>query len=82
MMEEMKMTTWGPHEAYRHNKAVDSAAKADLWAKVANDSRARHRGLADHLAKREADAAVGGMVSNYEPPPPFVVGAEPQRRVK
>jgi hypothetical protein len=74
--------TWKPIEAYRHSRAVDSAAKAELWAKVANDSRARHRGLADHLAKREADAAVGGMVSNYEPPPPFVVATEPQGQVK
>jgi hypothetical protein len=75
------MTTWNPSDAYRHSRAVDSAAKAELWAKVANDSRARHRGLADHLAKREADAAVGGM-ANTEPPPPFVVGTEPQGRVK
>jgi len=72
---------WGPSDAYRNNKAVDSAEKAELWAKVANDSRARNRGLADHLAKREADAAVGGT-PNSEPPPPFVVATTKAREIK
>jgi hypothetical protein len=74
--------TWTEKDAYRHNKSIDSAEKAQRWAAVANDSRARHRGLADHLAKREADAAVGAMSSNYEPPAPFAVAREPQGRVE
>ncbi|MGD0318051.1 MAG: hypothetical protein ABSB37_19450 [Xanthobacteraceae bacterium] len=34
--------TWTEKDAYRHNKAVDTAEKAERWAKVA---ASRHRRL-------------------------------------
>jgi hypothetical protein len=72
--------TWTKKDAFRYSRAVDTAEKAQRWAKVANDARARDRGLHDHQAIREANAAVG--MASTEPPPPFVLGTEPQRRVK
>lgn len=50
---------WSEADAHRHNRKVDSTKKAQVWAKVANDTRARTK--SDSQAIREANAAVDRM---------------------
>lgn len=50
---------WTEADAHRHNKGIDTPKKAEVWAKVANDTRARTK--SDSQAIREANAAVDRM---------------------
>lgn len=50
---------WTQSDAHRHNRAVNSTKKAEVWAKVANETRARTK--SDSQAIREANAVVDRM---------------------
>lgn len=50
---------WTAKDAHRHNRAVNSTKKAEVWAKVANETLARTK--SDSEAIREANAAVDRM---------------------